>query len=313
MESLKTRAKSFRFHDPRQERIYRRLILIGPGPASFFRDACQIASGERPFDTSTHLVGHLLREIESALRDVLEVFTDRSERIKNGKEKHKAEIKSILHALNISEEDSVAQAWLRMAIEGDNWAFHMRAHRNSLAPPRSIDKDFRDWWNDIQKVFDAILERFESHYLKFYQVLDDLIKIESPARKDAEQLRLHIPNNFISYNYFFEKISPQWLEVLKDEGFFKNPPEPDYNDERGTIGFPVWPESRCLVRMAKISPEVVLNIVTQIPDTDNVRVREDLINIACALPPELAKQIAEKESTWINSQRHLFFLFPNLA
>lgn len=62
----------FRFRDSRQQQIYKRLLLIGPGPAAYFRDACQIMEGNSNLDAATHLVAHLLREVENALRAVLE-------------------------------------------------------------------------------------------------------------------------------------------------------------------------------------------------------------------------------------------------
>lgn len=54
---------AFRFQDPRQERIFRGLRLVGPGPASFYRDACQLMAAEPLLESSAHLVAHLLREI----------------------------------------------------------------------------------------------------------------------------------------------------------------------------------------------------------------------------------------------------------
>src|SRR5829696_7510981 len=62
----------FRFRDPRQVRIYRRLQLLGPGPASLFLDACRLMATGQAMLSTTHLVAHCLRDIESALRDVLE-------------------------------------------------------------------------------------------------------------------------------------------------------------------------------------------------------------------------------------------------
>ena len=65
--------KPFRFDDPRQARIFERLKrLVGEGPAAFYRDACRLMTEENDYESTTHLVAHLLREIESALRDVLE-------------------------------------------------------------------------------------------------------------------------------------------------------------------------------------------------------------------------------------------------
>jgi hypothetical protein len=45
--------------------------LFGPATAAFYADACQLVAHDPQLATTTHLVGHLLRELESALRDVL--------------------------------------------------------------------------------------------------------------------------------------------------------------------------------------------------------------------------------------------------
>jgi hypothetical protein len=58
--------------DERQQRIYERLKnKAADGPAAFFVDACRLMKIEPSLETTTHLVGHCIREIESALRDLL--------------------------------------------------------------------------------------------------------------------------------------------------------------------------------------------------------------------------------------------------
>ena len=58
---------------PRQERIAGRLFRqVGLGSAAFFRDACVLLAEVPPRPTATHLVAHLLREVESSVRSVLE-------------------------------------------------------------------------------------------------------------------------------------------------------------------------------------------------------------------------------------------------
>src|SRR5437867_3748131 len=58
--------KTFRFQDSRQENIHRRLLLIGPGPASFYRDACSLMN-ESQLESTSHVVAHLLREVDRAV------------------------------------------------------------------------------------------------------------------------------------------------------------------------------------------------------------------------------------------------------
>ena len=62
----------FGFADPRQERIHKRLAIVGSGAAEFFYDACRLMASQQQFESTTHLLSHLIREIESSVRAVLE-------------------------------------------------------------------------------------------------------------------------------------------------------------------------------------------------------------------------------------------------
>src|SRR6266516_3025421 len=60
------------FSDARQERIYQRLSKrISEGTAAFYRDTCRLRGNPYLFDSTTHLAAHLLRDVESAVRDVV--------------------------------------------------------------------------------------------------------------------------------------------------------------------------------------------------------------------------------------------------
>jgi hypothetical protein len=62
----------FRFEDARQERVYRRLLQVGPGPAALYKDACVLRSQAALLESTSHLVNHLLREANSGIRAVIE-------------------------------------------------------------------------------------------------------------------------------------------------------------------------------------------------------------------------------------------------
>ena len=83
-----------------QRRIHDLLTrLIGVGAAEFFHDAMRIASNKERFATASHLVGHLLREMESNVREVLATLPGAQEQLKQsgGKgEQHRRQIEAIL-------------------------------------------------------------------------------------------------------------------------------------------------------------------------------------------------------------------------
>lgn len=290
MEPNEDQPKPFRFDEPRQERIYQRLLLVGSGPASFYRDACQLMAGKPLLDSTTHLVAHLVRDIESALRDVLEPLADRSAHsmrtdVSTSKgNSHSAEIRAVLTALQISEADPVAQAWLALPGERNAHGLAARAHRDALTNPRPCDCEFRQFWTKMEDILDIVLEKFESRYLDSHHLLDELLTKDSPTQKDAERFRLHAPNNLASYGYFFDKLtSPAWLAPLTAEGFFKDPAQP---------------QSRYLARMASLKPDEVSEIILSMADTDNGWVNGDLADAALTMPPELSARLAGKTKKW---------------
>lgn len=130
-----------------------------------------------------------------------------------------------------------------------------------------------------------------------------------PRPEVVEKALDEIRKRDANYQYFFDQLkSPGWIEPLFSEGMFQDPRPP--KREGDYISFPSWPESRYLARMAPSVPEVVLDVILKMPETENVRVHEDLANAACAMPPELAACWARKEAGWIRSQQHLYLLLP---
>ena len=285
---------AFRFTNPRQDRINRRLELVGPGPAAFYRGTCRLLAIQPVVEATTHLVAHLLREIESAIRDVL---LPHDYVIPKGRGKHRAEIEAILKAYGIETADPVAVAWLRLADEGHDERLAPFAHRDALGAPRRLDEDFRRFVAEVEGIFDVVLQRFERRFLESLPLVDELLKRTVPNRADVEILRGRIPNNLITLEYFFSKVeAPEWLELLVAEGYFERPPEPVRDEEKGITRFTPWPESRYLVRMAA-KPELqarVVEIAAAIPGTANTIVHDDLLRISLTVPALLAIKLVPR-------------------
>jgi len=102
-------------------------------------------------------------------------------------------------------------------------------------------------------------------------------KMPTPEQVDrAVALLAHVEQ----YRYFFDRLeNPEWLEPLWQKGFFRHPPQPERNEEEGTIRFPPWSEARYLARMARHKPELVANIIQKMDDTDNAMVISNLMDV----------------------------------
>ena len=190
---------------------------------------------ESPLETSPHQVARNLREIESALRAVLGPLAAQpehpSKRGHSGDEGHKAEIRDVLRGLGIAETDRVAEVWLKLPRANNEYGLHVRAHRDSLAPPQLVPDEFRTSWIEIEAILDVVLDKLESRYLEFHQTLDELLAKPSSTQADIDVLRNHVPNNLVTHGYFFQRRSELgWLEPLATAGFFKDPPKPIQED-----------------------------------------------------------------------------------
>jgi len=333
--------RPFGLGDPRQQRIYEGLKKVGRGPAEFYRDACvlmqerqiRISPGDQPrsnldrndwYYSVTHLVGHLAREIESSLRDVIEPRLHREKRLARKKRLackkrsnpnvgQKSSIRACLNALDVSKTDPIANIWLGLTGSNNPDALHRRAHRNDLEPPRKNDAYFRGWWDRVQWLFDVVLKKVQEHYVTYIKKLDGLVKTERPTKGDLSELKRHIPNNLVLMRHFFENLEhAEWLKPLTKAGFFNNPPEPEYDSE-GSVRFIPWPALRYLIRMARRANEweTVGKIANQIPDTENVSVHDDMAQIALILPADRARDFVPRIKKWLHSPFHS--LMPSRA
>jgi hypothetical protein len=213
---------------------------------------------------------------------------------------HKDEIKAILAALEIPETDQVATAWLNLAGMDNEYALHSRAHRHHLSSPRSLDAEFKQFWNDIQTVLDRVLERFEDRYIAWHRQLDEIAKKDSPTLGDTEFIRKHCPNNLVAMGDFFNQLKTAvWINPLSEAGLFDHPPEPEVNIATGGRRIWAWPQSRYLARVAELAPDQVLKIILEIPETTNSFVHMDYVEAALHMPPELAAQLVPKMQKWI--------------
>jgi hypothetical protein len=102
------------------------------------------------------------------------------------------------------------------------------------------------------------------------------------------------------YRYFFERLqNPEWIMPLRQRGFFRAPPEPVKHDD--LVEFPAWPESAYLVRLASETPELVLEIIKDMPSSENFRVHQDLLEAACRMPPDKAADIVPLAKRWLDN------------
>jgi hypothetical protein len=281
----------FKFSEQRQLRLYENLLLVGPGPAAFYKDACRLMDGpDTSFESVTHLVSHLCREMESALRVVLNSLVPKTiqaseketKKSSTDSDNHARQIRAIAAWLGISETDARIAASLGLA---------KHAHRDALDHPRPITEDFLQWWDSFQAIFDALLQQFRKRFLEPFKHIDELLEKADPSSKDASRLRGEIPNNPVTLVHFFDNCqNSRWLPVLREQGFFANPPREGF-----------WPQSRYLIRMAENESAIVAEIIKGVAVTENDLVREDCVSAALRMPAQITASLSEVFRNWTRS------------
>jgi hypothetical protein len=267
--------------DPRQAETHRLLQLVGGEPAAYFRDACRLMASEVPLEATTHVVAHLLRELDGSLSGVLRPMV-RSERWpeRNSHDAHRRKIDAICDSLGLDADDEFRELWRDYARR-----LHPQAHRHGLAEPRPVDARFREFWEDGQTVILSIARRIEANLTATLPLIDRL----ATGAPELETLRSQVPHSTVALDRFFEQAGVAWLEPLRDAGYFDRPPPLVYNDD-GSVGYVRWPQGRYLARIAADAPDAVIEIALGV-DTDNPEAHESLVDAALALEPGNAARL----------------------
>src|SRR5574341_605114 len=102
--------------------------------------------------------------------------------------------------------------------------------------------------------------------------------------------------------YFFDGLSdPRWVELLSPHGVFRDPPS----------GYAIWPQSMYLTRVARVSPEDVIDVLTAI-DTSNQSIQRDALQAALQMPASHAARLVPMIGKWLADQ-HFEWLIPDIA
>ena len=294
--------------DQAQLRLHRQLLLLGMAPARSYEDACRIASGSVGLATSSHLLFHLAREIDSHIRQVCGTLSKEEtppeeevvqlEEVENddGSDGARKSVQRAAVALGFDPDGELMSKWRELVSK----RFYKYAHRGDLGGPRPIDADLLRFWDETQRLWSIVLDRLEGRIADFYPTLDGLIQKDRPRKQDLKVLRQEIPNNHVTLGYFFDRLDgPGWLSPLRRAGMFAHPP-PVVPGEAG-LQAPPWPQASYLHRMADQDPSGVAEILQDLTDIENPTVLEQLATVAVALPSKEAAGLVDVYLFWLRT------------
>lgn len=101
--------------------------------------------------------------------------------------------------------------------------------------------------------------------------------------------------------YFFSRLeNPLWLAPLRNRGFFTDPPARRRKGE--FIVEAPWPEAQYLQRIAAEVPDQVLEVILNLDEVDNERVRQSLLDTISELPDSMLVMLTPTVRTWVTSE-----------
>lgn len=110
---------------------------------------------------------------------------------------------------------------------------------------------------------------------------------------DLVQKALESVKTEVERQYFFSRLkNPHWIEPLKVRGFFDHPPKVKFLPD-GYVQYPFWPEFQFLKNVVNEASEQVVEVILGIPETDNPRFCDDVIDIVLTIEASLSTKLKE--------------------
>jgi len=357
--------------------------LIGDGAAGFYLDACRIIEKKINLQSAANVLGHLAREIQSSVCDVLVGFDTNNKNDEDGKnenvpaninlldltEKERDYLESVLVKLDISfknEESSVKEnvptviklldltekdrellesvvvkfdisfkkkkdgnkKKIRAVIDfleltesekerlEKKWTtlnFDKYAHRSGLRSSHSRYNSILIDFTTFEEILEFVLQSWRRKFLISIDRVDKVLA-SSPSKSACSSVFGNTPMNYKVRKHFFDNIGLEWLQSLKAQKAFLNPPLPSVTNQEGNLSHPKWPAMEYLVRMCDSDPNAIYDIISQIPHTDNLSIHAHFFEIATKLAPEKAVKIALREIMWLSQcTTEVFYPLPKIV
>ena len=145
------------------------------------------------------------------------------------------------------------------------------------------------------------------------QEIQSILDNADRSADDVDRLFELIDRRGANYRFFFVHASdPSWIAILRERGYFANPPNAAVSED-GQVSTPPWWPMRFLSRAATLAPDEVLAIVKELPESDNPQIHERILDIALQLPGEQSAQLLPEVLRYARySGQHLPHRFPDL-
>lgn len=275
-------------------KIVELLRHLGDGAPSFFKDACFAIKNTPPLETTSHLVGHCLREIESSMRSIALPADFQGD--PDDKKAHKSQITAIIESFELKKEqaEELQELWFEFTDLAE------KAHRDSLGPPRPFDTEFKEYFDNFSQLVKSIIPQIISHYDNSLVIAEKLLKKSNPSKKDIKAFKNRLPNNTNTLIDFFQRLShSDWLIKLEKVGYFDESVSHYHHSPNPSN---LWPPYLFLKSMSsKTNCQNLIGEICLRIETDNQALANQLTEIVMELPIETQVTFSKKCIQWLDN------------
>ena len=115
--------------------------------------------------------------------------------------------------------------------------------------------------------------------------IQSILKRSDRSENDVKRVLSLIERRGANFAFFFnEATDTAWIPVLKDKGYFTQPPNVEPIDD-GRVNFPFWWPILYLKRVSSTDPSLVVDTILNVKETDNPRILREVFEIALKVEP----------------------------
>ena len=304
--------------------------LLGKRIADRYVDFCRLAAGAFALRVSSPIAAHALRELESILRQTLEVpmevaitpTQEQTERIEEAKTRlkslgfsddaihrvvnqlrprlsHKEEIEKIVVRLGLAPDGDIARAWKSIS------QVHAQAHGGrALHQSFVVDDEFRaNWQAPFDTTIRGLMIALQGKYAAFMQRIDQLVAMQDRSSA-VTSFSKEIPGALPLLWHFFNRLdTPDWLPHLIKRNLLAAPLS-QADEAAGDGSFlRQWPAGRYLLRMTNShdasTRAFIVAALRNIATSTHPDVMQIGLEILASLPPADAAPLVDLAEQWL--------------
>ena len=161
----------------------------------------------------------------------------------------------------------------------------------------SNNPDVVEFSNCLKELENTIYDLLAPITAQDQEKIQTILKAPDRSENDVEHTFSLIERRGANSVFFFQQVSENadisWLPFLEKKGYFTHPPRTQLTDDGYAI-YPFWWPIRYLAKISSQVPDEAIEIVLQLPKTDNPRVYDGILDIALQLHGEQSAKLKPK-------------------